>query len=57
MNLNVTKLAETSKGWWRSWLSRRSHSYLMSDPEVESSSLSHPKVFSFLVFLAAPDLI
>jgi hypothetical protein len=30
-----------TKGWWRSWLARRSHSYL-SYPEVESSSLSQP---------------
>ena len=36
------------KGWWRSWLARRSHS-LKSYPEVESSSLSHPKnIFFFL---------
>ena len=33
----------TTTGWWRSWLSRRSHSCL-SYPEVESSSLSHPKI-------------
>jgi hypothetical protein len=31
-------------GWWRSWLARRSHS-IKSDPEVESSSLSHPKKY------------
>jgi hypothetical protein len=38
-----------TKGWWRSWLARRSHSYL-SYPEVESSSLSHP-IGTFLTLL------
>ena len=46
-------------GWWRSWLARRSHSYL-SEPEVESPSLSHPKIiclfFSFHLEASSPFL-
>ena len=44
------------KGWWRSWLARRSHS-LKSYPEVESSSLSHPRnllVYFFSFFSETP---
>ena len=39
-----------SLGWWRSWLARRSHS-LLSDPEVESSSLSHPNFKSITFYI------